>query len=163
VPDPYEREKMELVDEAMSKLTLGTDVSLNRTMAQVYVARALGVGDRLHTLSDGQLQNLVGQVYTEGAYSSTSRSSGWGSTFSQAADTYGRLDLKIRAAADVHGILFHDLTGNNGEKEILLARGTTYVIRAVRRNGSRVEMDVDVVGQLPKPLPGAQIAAPSMG
>jgi hypothetical protein len=59
--------------------------------------------------------------------------------------------------------VFHDLTGNNGEKEILLARGTTYVIRAVRRNGSRVEMDVDVVGQLPKPLPGAQIAAPSMG
>jgi hypothetical protein len=165
LPNSDLRSRMEMVDHAMTKLTLGSDLKLNRTMAQVYVARALGVGDRLSTLSDAQLQNLVGQVYTEGAFSSTSRSPTWGNTFSNAADTYGRLNLKIRAGADTHGIVFHDLTGNNSEKEVLLARGTTYVIRAVRRvgNSNRIEMDVDVVGQLPKPLPGALVHGPVMG
>jgi hypothetical protein len=43
------------------------------------------------------------------------------------------------------------------EDETILARGTTYVIRSVRKDGGMVVMEVDAVAQLPKPLPGQKV------
>jgi hypothetical protein len=153
LPAWYTRNNIELLDGAMEKITLGENVRLNRVMAQRWLAEAFGLGKTLKTATPEQLATMLGKTYTEGAFSSTSMSPDWGSGFSGAVSESGKVHMRIRAGADVHGIRIASFASNPGEQEVLLARGTTYVIRAVRREGTSIYMDVDVVGQLPKPLP----------
>ena len=140
----------------MAKVTLGANVRLNRGMSQRYLAQAFGMGDSFKGKTEAELQALVGKVYTEGAFSSTSMNETWSSSFTAAASEHGKALLKIRAGKDTRGIRIASFVGE-GEGEVLLDRGTTYVIRKVTLNkgkyGDTPVFEVDVIGQVARPLP----------
>lgn len=150
------KSSMKKMDSVFSKTKLGANVKLRRNMPQKYFWDQLGIGmEKASKMSDAELLALSGRVYKETAYSSTSTRTDFTGIFSQEAEKTGALSLKIRAGKDMPGLHAKSISNHSSEEEVVLPRGTTYVIRSVKRNsGSQFLFDiqVDMIGAFPDPL-----------
>lgn len=148
------KESVKSMDAVFQKTTLGKNTKLRRNMAQKYLWEQLGFDvDKVENLTDDDLEQLKGRVYKETAYSSTSMSSGFTGNFQGEASKTGAATLMIRAHKDTKGVNAKSISLHSGEDEVILPRGTTYVIRGVKRgstfSGVKFVFDVDVIGCFP--------------
>lgn len=151
--DAGQKLSMKEMDSAFAKTTLGSDVRLRRNMAGIYLNKQLGLPDNNSDITDAQLQSVVGRVYKETAYSSTSTNTKFSSLFSNAAKKYGKTILDIRSTGDKPGLRVKSISQNPSEEEVVLPRGTTYVIRrAYRDSDGNVRFELDNLGAFPDPL-----------
>lgn len=142
------------LSSAMGKMTLGADLRLRRNMAQRWFWESLGISN-FSSLTEEQAQSVVGKTYTEKAYSSTSKRLDFGSAFSGEASKTGGLALHISAPKTIRGLdlsLYGDnISSHNSEKEIILDRGVTYVIKSIKKRSNawenqRWDVDVQAIG-----------------
>lgn len=155
---PTTIKSMQAMDKAFAQTTLGMDVKLRRNMPQKYFWEQLGVPlNKLSLMDPAELDSFVGKVYKETAFSSTSTNEEFTSIFSKEADMTGALTLRIRATKNQPGLYVDSISTNAGEREVVLPRGTTYIIRGIRRNEYstyKFEVDVDMLGAFPDKLEG---------
>lgn len=160
-PPPFElspdsKKKMRAMDKAFAQTSLGTDVKLRRNMPQKYFWDQLGVPlDKLSSMDPLELESIVGKVYKETAFSSTSTAEGFTGIFSNEATKTGAITLRIRATKEQPGLYVDSMSKNQGEHEVVLPRGTTYIIRGIRRKEVGIykfEVDVDMLGAFPDSL-----------
>lgn len=145
-----------LMKKVMDKASLPVDAKLRRNMAQKWFWKALGVdGGVMHNLSDSEIATHVGKTYTEDAFSSTSKDLSFTAAFGKTAQTSGKIQMNIRAPKGSQALDVSYHVSNHGEAEIILNRGATYVIRAIRKRGGHgqknsgsfaYEVDVDLIG-----------------
>lgn len=156
--DPELRERMLAMDAVFAKTTLGENVGLRRNSPQKYFWEQFGVNveeaNKEGGLSPEFLKSMEGKVYKETAYSSTSMRQGFNHYYSKEASKTGAIKLNIRATGDQRGIRVAAISGHPNEKEVILPRGTTYVIRGLRPMSNidsnyKYEVDVDVIGVFP--------------
>lgn len=147
---------MNAMDSIFSKTTLGADAKLRRNMPQKYFWEQLGFSiEQMNKMSDADLAALSGRVYKETAYSSTSTRGTFEGCFSQEAQKTGGLSLRIRASKDMPGIHAKSISKHSGEDEVVLPRGTSYVIRSIRRTPNSkflYDVHVDMIGAFPDKL-----------
>lgn len=146
------------MQEVMDNASLPVDAKLRRNMAQKWFWKALGVDESvMRSLSDAELDSHVGRTYTETAFSSTSKSLDFTAAFGTTASASGKLQLNIRAPKGSQGLDVSYMVNNHGEAEIILNKGATYVIRAIRKREGHSSMtsyqdkffyeaDVDLIG-----------------
>jgi predicted ABC-type ATPase len=145
--DKTRRAMMYSMDKALQKNTLGYNVLLQRTFPTKYMWQAFGMKEAPATQE--QAQALIGKVYTENAYGSTTMEPG--TIGSMAASTAeGTAVFKIRAGKQIHGIRVQSISQHPNEKEVILARGMTYVIKSVKKEGNKFTFEVDAIGDFPK-------------
>lgn len=152
----YTKDRMLALDSAFEQVKLGQNVQLKRNMAQKYFFGQLGLPlDQVNGMSEAAMREaVVGKLYKETAYSSTSTREDFSGSYSSAAGNSGLMSLHIRAGKDLPGLYVDSFSKNAGENEVVLGRGTTYVIRDVHRSqyGGKWHFDVDAIGMYPDPL-----------
>jgi len=144
--------QMERMDDAFKDTTLGYDTKLYRNMAQKYFWEQLGIsGNSMDAITDAQMNSVVGRVYKETAFSSTTTDVNLGLSLQDTALQSGRLTLNIRAGKKMPGMLVTAISSHSHENEVILPRGTTYVIKGIRRGvkGEKFIVDVDMIGAFP--------------
>ncbi len=157
-PEPltgYAKTSIKSMDQAFAQIKLGKNVKLRRNMPQRYFFGQLGVPvDKLSGLTEEKAQAFIGKVYKETAYGSASMDHNFNSVYSKESDKTGKIKLNIRAHADTNAVRVASISGHKSEEEVIMGRGTTYVIRAVRKgpHGYAFEVDVDVIGTYPDPI-----------
>lgn len=146
---------VKVISKAFAKRTLGEDLKLRRNAAQKWFWDALGVSEKdMHDMTSAQLEKFTGKTYTEKAFSSTSKDLNFTSTFSSTASKSGAIALMIRAPKTIRGLDVKHISSHEGESEVVLDKGVTYVIRSIRpaKNipGSTIRYiaDVDAIGHL---------------
>jgi hypothetical protein len=147
------KKQMKDLDDMFQQTSLGAPVRLRRNMATKYILEQMGLPGSGEGVTEAQVASLVGRVYKETAYSSTSMSPHFSGSFSAAASK-GEAVLKIRAPAHLPGLKVTSF-GQHGdaEGEVVLGRGTTYVIRkATKSKYGAWEFEVDALGMSPDPL-----------
>lgn len=151
-------DRMEKMDSVFAKTTLGKNVLLRRNMAQKYFWEQLGFDvSKVDSLTEEDLKGIVGKVYKETAYSSTSMDPFFSGQFQGEAGKTGGAVLHIRAGASMPGLRAKALSGHSGEEEVILPRGTTYVVRKITKlpkdpyneSSKRFEIYVDMIGAFP--------------
>lgn len=152
----YQKSQMKAMDAAFAKTTLGKNVKLRRNMPQKYFWEQLGIGlEKVSTMTQADLDKMVGKVYKETAFSSTSMRSNFSSSFAKETSNTGGAILRIRAGASMPGLRAKSISNHEGEDEVILPRGTTYVIRKivpVNSDNFKFEVHVDMIGAFPDPL-----------
>lgn len=140
-----------LVESGMNKMTLGQNLKLRRNMAQRWFWEALGMKD-FAKMSEADAQQVVGKLYTEKAFSSTSKNLDFDGAFSTEAAKSGKLKMNIRAHKDIQGLDVQSVSNHGHESEVILNKGVTYVIRKVKKapsySGYAFEVDVDAIGHM---------------
>jgi ADP-ribose pyrophosphatase YjhB (NUDIX family) len=155
------------IDDAMNKITLGHDMLLKRAVSSVNFWSQFGFTSSNQPMDPATMKAMIGQTYTEISYAGASTDPKWDSTV--ASSLKGKVIFTISANKDVHGIKIYGNPvygmGSEGpgyENEILLHRGTTYVIKSFKFRGYEYdqgdnkpiwEAEMMVVDQSPKPLP----------
>ena len=151
--------KGKTLHEVMERQRLPQDSKLYRNMAQKFFWDSFGIKESdMHNVSDEEMQKLVGRSYTEKVFSSTSKDVYMTSAFGDEAHKTGKMRLNIRApkgskAMDVAPVA----QSGDGESEVVLQAGATYVIRAIKKGaqhgtkgyghgGFHYELEVDLVG-----------------
>lgn len=139
------------VAKALAKTTLGENVKLRRNMAQKWFWKALGVSETdMNSQTEAALKKHIGKTYTETAFSSTSKDLNFGGAFSNTASKSGAVILNIRAHKGIRGLDVGAISNHANEKEVILDKGVTYVIRSVQKLGKtpkyRYSVDVDAIG-----------------
>lgn len=162
-PDPvpsHIKSQAEAMDSAFQQIKLGEDLRLRRNMPQKYFWNQLGfTDDQMHDLSPETLQSMVGKVYKETAYGSTSMNKDFTSFYSEEPNKTGGMQLNIRAHKDINGLRLASISSHSHEEEVVMPRGTTYVIRSVKKvgnfkHGSKFSyvVEVDAIGMFPDKL-----------
>lgn len=150
--------QMKHMDAVFAKTTLGENVNLRRNMPQKYFWEQLGLSvERANSMSQEELNKMVGKVYKETAYSSTSMRKDFDASFASETWKTGGAALRIRAGKDMPGMYAKSLSKHSSEDEVILPRGTTYVVRKVTRlndgsGNNKVEIHVDMIGAFPDKL-----------
>lgn len=134
--------EIDLLDRALEKATIGTDIRLERKMAAPWFVEQFGGKD----LMDLRPEDVVGKVYTEKAFVSTSAMLG-ANFANQDTDQYGHVRLKIRARSESKGLYVGEMSPFENEKEVLLPRNSAFLIRGWRvgSKGNYAEADVDLL------------------
>jgi hypothetical protein len=146
--------KLDTIDSAVSKLTLGYDMLLKRAVPSHLFWKQFGFSGSQP--SPNQLQSFVGKTYTEVCHVSTSVLPTWNHTIAGAPE--GKVVMTIKANKNVRGVKIYggSIGGSSSEMEVLLPRGTTFLIRSIKLSpqtygGKPVwEMEVDIVDQAPQ-------------
>lgn len=139
---------------ALSKNTLGKNVLLRRNAPQKWFWKALGLPhgtrEEMSGITDEQLHSVVGKTYTETAYSSTTMRHNGNMMYSATGQSSGGLLMRIRAHAGIRGIAVDGNSNHGSEREVVLDKGLTYVIRKVTRRPNDhtfpYEVNVDAIG-----------------
>lgn len=141
----------ELIDDctsALDKFSIKEDVQLFRGWGEFSrVAQQLGVsvGELKDSVDD---LSLLGVRFTEDGFCSTAASS------SYAWDK--QVMLKIFAPKGTNGLYVDPISANEGEKEVLLQRGTTFEIVGIHKHNDwgngNFTFDVAIVEQNPTPI-----------
>lgn len=141
------------LESLLAKSALPVDAKLRRNMPQKWFWKALGIEEKdMYGMTDEQLASHVGKVFTETAFSSTSKDPSFSSAFGKTAHASGKLQLNIRAPKGSEGLDISYEVHNHGEAEVLLNKGAMYVIRNLKsrthsqKGGFHYEVDVDLVG-----------------
>lgn len=152
----YVKESMTHMDAAFSKTTLGKNVRLRRGMPQKYFLEQLGITkvSKGMSFSEDQLKSMVGKVYKETAFSSTTMDKDKHISLASESSKTGSMSLFIRAGKDMPGLRAKAISNHGHEEEVILPRGTTYVIRRafVDPGTDRLHVEVDMLGAFPDPL-----------
>lgn len=145
-----------LVSKALATRTLGADMLLRRNAPQKWFFKAFGIDLSVsNKTSEADMQKLVGQTYTETAFSSTSRDPDFSSSYSDTASKSGKIQYNIRAHSGIRGIDVKRISSHDSESEVILDKNVTYVIRGIRRRQPvgnsqggtfHWEVDVDAIG-----------------
>lgn len=156
IPDltDYMKKQVKDMDRAFADLPLGENVKLRRNFPQKYLIEQLGLNlANVNAMSNADLaKHFVGKVYKETAFSSTSMDQNFTSVYSSEADATGKASMHIRANKETKGINVMSISTHGSEHEVILARGTTYVIRSVTRgsgNDGKLKIHADVIGTFP--------------
>lgn len=125
-----------ILDTILENNTIGMNVLLERKMAKKWFVDQMG---------DPLKENLVGQVYEEKAFASTTLK--LGSNMANQSTAGGALRLRIRAREHSKGLYVEPVSENQGEMEVLLPRGSRFIIRGVQKDPtgkfvSRVDVDL---------------------
>lgn len=145
------------LDSALNNSKLGMNVRLSRSMAGKWLYSALGVDT---PEDEAEAQDLIGKIYTENAYSSTSMEYRGVGAMANSTGEAGTVHLIIRAGKEMPGLRVDEISENKGEDEVILPRGATYIIRGVSGFSKgysglpELELQVDMIGILQKPLKG---------
>jgi len=152
----------DVLSKAMDGQSLGVDVKLGRNMPQKWFWKAMGLPNdtraEMNNLTDEQLQACVGKVYHEPGISSTSYDQDCGVSVTNTGDQSGYLKLHIRAAKDISQGLWIDTHSTcSSEREVMLNKGATYLIRGIQRNDTSsygpysYTIDLDLIGYTQEP------------
>lgn len=152
----------DVLSKAMDGQSLGVDVKLGRNMPQKWFWKAMGLPNdtsaEMNNLTDEQLQACVGKVYHEPGISSTSYDQDCGVSVTNTGDESGYLKLHIRAAKDISQGLWIDTHSTcSSEREVMLNKGATYLIRGIQRNDTSsygpysYTIDLDLIGYTQEP------------
>lgn len=139
---------------------LGQDLMLRRNMATKWFMKSFGLAKdtssrgELQNINPDKLQELVGKIYHEQAFSSTSYDPQNNITFANECTKTGSIQLHIRADKDIaRGIAIDKNSSNSGEREVMLQQGAVYVIRKVERKANSIgkfdyDIHVDLMGHM---------------
>jgi hypothetical protein len=145
---------MKQMDEATGH-PINRDLMLRRNLPTKFLASQMGMTtEKLHSMSQEELEKtFVGKIYRDTTYGSTTINKNFNGTFSTAA-SQGEGSFFIRAPKGTKGLGVEHVTNNSGEHEVILQRGTTYVIRSVTKSeySSHIDFNVDIIGQHPDKL-----------
>ncbi len=140
------------LDAAFKKSKLGENVKLVRNIGSRFFWKWFGMDE--NGIADHSLDLLKGKSYTEITYASTSMNPD--STVCLQDKSKGKIKLVINAGKNFHGIKVSSFSNVPSEDEVLLPRGTTYVIREIKHTQSGAspssnvwEVFVDIVDQTP--------------
>ncbi|WP_218128903.1 ADP-ribosyltransferase [Nonomuraea maritima] len=129
---PKLTDEIAAMDQAIAKSQLPSDVVLHRGVGKHFL-EAVGVDIN----SPREMQQLRGHVITEPGYLSTS--------VGQRAGFDGDVRLMLRAPKGHEAINMYPITNLIDEREILLRRGTSYIVRGVYRKNGQWYMEADVL------------------
>ncbi|SDM31818.1 ADP-ribosyltransferase exoenzyme [Nonomuraea maritima] len=129
---PELTDEIAAMDRAIAKSHLPTDVVLHRGVGNKFL-EAIGVD--INSLDD--MEAMAGTVITEPGYLSTS--------VGRRAGFDGDVRLMLRAPKGHEALNMYPITELIGEREILLRRGTSYIVRDVYRKNGQWYMEADVV------------------
>ncbi|MEU4575874.1 ADP-ribosyltransferase [Nonomuraea sp. NPDC023979] len=129
---PVVADEIAAIDRAIAVSRLPSDVVLHRGVGSKYL-EALNVDIR----SPREMEALEGRVITEAGYLSTS--------VGRRAGFDGDLRMMFRVPKGHAAINLFPVTKLRNEREILLRRDTSYVVRAVYRKDGQWYMEADVV------------------
>lgn len=150
--DDYMKERIDHLDSALMKSTLGKNMRLRRNMAQKWLWEGLGVNiSDAEKMTQAQLDQFIGKTYRETAFSSTTMRKDGSMNYQQAA-SQGVAVLRIRAGKNMPGANVVSESAHHSESEVILPRGTTYIIRKIRRTNhgdGQFEVEVDMIGAFP--------------
>lgn len=153
----YEKGTAIRMDKAFAQITLGQNVALRRNMPQKYFWNQLGIDtEAMRHMSQEQVDAFVGKTYKETAYGSASMDENFGGAYSKEMEKTGGMILRIRAGADINAVRVASISSHNHEEEVIMGRGTTYVIRSIKKIGvgEKYEYEVfaDAIGVYPDAL-----------
>lgn len=147
--------KIKKIDSALSKVQLGFDMMLKRAVPSHFFWAQSGYAHGTSpNISD--LKSWIGKTYTEVGVASTSINPSWEKCI--APDPYGKIVMKIKAGKEAYGVKAYGtpISGVGGEWEVLLPRGTTFVIRSIQERAPDAsygkpiwDIEVDLVDQTP--------------
>jgi len=139
------------MDAAFKKSKLGENVKLVRNIGSKFFWKWFGMDEG--GIADNNLDLLKGKSYTEICYVSTSKNPD--SSICLQDTSKGRIKFIINAGKNFHGIDVSSIS-SHPENEVILSRGTTYVIREIKHTKSGAspssnvwEVFVDIVDQTP--------------
>lgn len=108
----------------------------------------------LQNIHPDKIQDLVGKVYHEPAFSSTSYDKDNDIMYANEGHSTGCVKLMIRADKDIaRGIAIDKNSANPHEREVMLQQGAVYVIRGVKKVEAGYgkfdyEVHVDLMGHM---------------
>ncbi|MEV0593269.1 ADP-ribosyltransferase [Nonomuraea cavernae] len=129
---PEVADEIAAMDQAIGKSHLPSDMVLHRGVEEKFL-EWLGVDIK----SPDEMKRLRGRVITEPGYLSTS--------VGRRAGFDGDLRVMLRAPKGHEALNMYPITKLIGEREILLRRGTSYIVRGVYRKDGHWYMEADVV------------------
>ncbi|MFI6788884.1 ADP-ribosyltransferase [Nonomuraea sp. NPDC050383] len=129
---PEVADEIAAMDRAIAKSHLPSDVVLHRGVGKKFL-EAVGVD----TNSPADMEALEGAVITEPGYLSTSAGRRGGFD--------GDVRVMLRVPKGYEALNMYPITKIIGEREILLRRGTSYIVRGVYRKDGHWYMEADVV------------------
>jgi ADP-ribose pyrophosphatase YjhB (NUDIX family) len=145
------KKRIKTMDAAFKKSKLGENVKLVRNIGSKYFWKWFGMDEG--GIADSNLDLLKGKSYTEICYVSTSKNPD--SSICLQDTSKGKIKFIINAGKNFHGIDVSSLS-SHPESEVILSRGTTYVIREIKHTQSGYspssnvwEVFVDIVDQTP--------------
>ena len=159
----------ELIEKHIDK-PLGVDMKLRRNMPQKWFLKSFGLAtdtsskDSMGALTQAQLDSMVGKVYHEPSFSSTSYDENQSLMVSNTGQESGGLILRIRANGKLaKGIFIDSHSSHSSEREVILQKGAAYVVRSIKRVSSgygkfQLEVDVDLIGHIKKAKAKAKAA-----
>jgi hypothetical protein len=137
----------DIVSKSLDRHTLGVDALLRRNMATRWLVEQVtgksmaskgddydSVRKAINSLSEKELQGMVGKVYHEKAISSASYDSNNSTCVSKVAQNTGICRLMLRAPAETKALVIDRNSSCPSEREVILQKGATYVIRSVKRH-----------------------------
>jgi len=144
------------IDSALSKIKLGYDMMLKRAVPSHFFWAQYGYAHGTHPdISD--LKSWIGKAYTEVGVASTSIKPSWERCITP--NPHGKIVMKIKAGKENYGVKAYGtpISGVIGEHEVILPRGTTFVIRSISERvppdttyGKPIwDIEVDIVDQTP--------------
>lgn len=136
------------LESAINKVTLGENLTLYRTAPSKWFLQAMGLGEANSEVSLDDLKSVVGKVYVERAFSSTTRKSSMVSSYTSTVDKSGRVRFTIRAPSTAKALetSHNDLSGNPSEWEVILQRNSMLYVRSVSKDAKQINVEVDLVG-----------------
>lgn len=120
------------IDPDVDSLVKKIDKSFRPTPDDIHVVR----GTRTNVFGGADPSDMIGQVFEDKGYMSTSVGSGFGGDYVFFIDV-----PKGTPARYVDNISLH-----SGERELLLARGTKFIVEGVKKKGTRWEIYMRVIG-----------------
>ncbi|WP_219470835.1 phage minor capsid protein [Nonomuraea rhizosphaerae] len=130
---PETRKLIDDLDKAMTRQSVPEPVIVHRGVDDGFTkANGVDLG------SDEEMEGMVGRVLRDKAYMSTS-------VGRQAAFHLNDIALAVRVPAGHPALNVEGLTSNPGERELLLRRGTTYVVHSVYKVNSQWYVEAEIV------------------
>lgn len=127
------------LDGLMDKQIVGKDIFVHRNVAASNVLRSMGLPVPKSSPIYGISKDLVGKVYTEKGFSSTSVGYSGVTVGHTAAEGNNELRLRIKLPKEARGI-YLGKSLNEAENELILARNTRFLITKVV--GDQVDVQV---------------------
>ncbi|MER5420342.1 ADP-ribosyltransferase [Streptosporangium roseum] len=124
---------IDALDAAMAKSVVPEDVIVHRGVGADYVQRLGG-----NVKDPASMRALIGKVSGEDAYLSTSAGQ-------QSALAHKDIQLMMRVPKGTHGINVMPISASPNERELLLDRGTNWVVHDVYQDKGRWFLEVEAV------------------
>jgi len=142
---------VDAMDRILRGQELGDDIVLRRNMPDTYLLNQLGLSDTARVMDvEKDKAKYIGRTYVETA-TAMSTSTNLGLTLKMSM-TGKMAILRIRAPKETKGLYVASISGAPDEREVLLPRGTTFVIRDIGHvtdqwGYKNLVVDVDLVSQ----------------